>query len=81
MATELNGRLALDAIRRSQAALATLVSSTPQDSKSLMVLDGVLHRLQQAADEIHRMLRATRRILLKADPASVAGQFEANDDA
>jgi hypothetical protein len=55
-----NARLALDCIRRSQAALSTLVSQQPQTSRSLTVIDGVLRRLEQAGDELHRVLRAAR---------------------
>jgi len=61
LAAELNAKLALEAIRKSQGALSALVSQQPLDSRSWLVVDGVLHRLQQAADEIHVVLRALRR--------------------
>jgi NADPH-dependent curcumin reductase CurA len=52
--------LALESIRRSQIALTMLVNQQPQDSRSLMVIEGVLRGLEQAGDELHRVLRAGR---------------------
>ena len=55
-----NARRALEAIRRSQAALSTLLSSQPQSSPSRMLLAGSIARLTEAADELRGLVREQR---------------------